>query len=367
VRRIFAERGQAVIRDLPIPELRPGEILVRTHASTVSSGTESWILRRSETDDAEDEEYPGARPFVHPNIRSGIRSALEPRRPIDGLISLGYSLAGVVEQVGEGVTDLAPGDPVACSGSQCAHHAEYVAVPRNLAVRVPHGVALGDASFVTLGAVAEEALRRTECHFGETVVLYGMGLLGLLAGQIAQAAGLYVIGLDIDHRRLDQARALGITDVHDPREVDDLVELARSRTDGFGADAVVLGVVTESSEPVNTAFRMCRQRGRVVGLGLFGIDVERANVWDRTYVHAIAYGPGRYDPSYEEGNVDYPIGLVRWTENRNQGHFLRLLAEGRVRVDGLAVRYPLGEAPDAYRLLRSPERPPTIQFDYGLG
>ena len=363
MRRIFALHGQAVIRDVATPTLRFGEVLVRTHYSTVSSGTESWILRKSIDDDAKDEEYPGAQPYVYPNIRGGIRGPLEPRRPEPGLISLGYSLAGEVIEVGEGITDLAVGDLVACSGSQCSHHAEVVAVPRNLVARIPEGVSVADASFVTLGAVAEEALRQTHCAFGETVVLYGLGLLGMLAGQIAQAAGLYVIGLELDPRRLALARELGIHDVHDPRGVD-LVELVRSRTDGFGADAVVLGVVTDSNEPVNTALALCRQRGRVVGLGLFGMDIERQGMWDRTYVQAIAYGPGRYDPSYEESGVDYPIGLVRWTENRNQGHFLRLLADGKVRTAPLAKGYAFDDAPDAYRVLQSPERPPTVQFAY---
>ncbi len=365
MRRIFALKGEAVIQDVASPQLRRGEVLVRTRYSTVSSGTESWILRKSIEEDARDEEYPGAEPYVYPNIRGGIRGSLEPRRPEPGLISLGYSLSGEIIEVGEGVTDLAVGDLVACSGSQCSHHAEIVAVPRNLVVKVPPGVSLADASFVTLGAVAEEALRRTHCTFGETVVLYGMGLIGMLAGQIAQAAGLYVIGLELDPRRVALARELGIADVHDPRGID-LIDLVRSRTGGFGADAVVLGVVTESSEPINTALDLCRQRGRVVGLGLYGMDVERQRMWDRTYVHAIAYGPGRYDPDYEEGGVDYPIGLVRWTENRNQGHFLRLLAEDKVRTAALATGFAFEDAPDAYRHLQSPERPPTVQFTYPM-
>ncbi len=362
MRRIFAHQGHAVIREVATPTLRPGEVLVQTHYSTVSSGTESWILRKSVADDAQDEEYPGAKPFVHPNIRAGIRGTLEPRRPEPGLISLGYSLAGEVIEVGEGITDLAVGDLVACSGSQCSHHAEVVAVPRNLVARIPQGVPVADASFVTLGAVAEEALRQTQCTFGETVVLYGMGLLGMLAGQIAQAAGLYVIGLEIDPRRIELARQLGIEDVHDPRDTDP-VGLVRDRTEGFGADAVVLGVVTESDEPINIALDLCRQRGRVVGLGLFGMHIERQRMWDRTFVQAIAYGPGRYDPSYEEASVDYPIGLVRWTENRNQAHFLRLLADGRVSTAPLARAFDFGDAPTAYDVLRS-ERPPTVQFRY---
>ncbi len=364
MRRIFARGGHAVIDDVPVPDLRRGEVLVRTAYSTVSAGTELWILRKSASGDARDEEYPGDAPWEDPPIRDGILHPEKPRRPIPGHISLGYSLAGVVEAVAPEVTDLRPGDRVACMGSQCAHHAEVVAIPRNLCVPVPDGLGLDSAAFVTLGSIAEEALRRCQIAFGETVVLYGMGLLGMLAGQIAQAAGYYVVGFDIDPRRLDQARGFGILDVHDPRTLDP-VALVRARTGSFGADAVVLGIVDESSEPTNIALRMARQHGRVVGLGLFGLDVQREALSDRTVVRSIAYGPGRYDPEYEEASVDYPIGLVRWTENRNAQHVLRLMAEGRLSVAGLAASIPFEEAPRGYALLQSPERPPTLQFVYG--
>jgi threonine dehydrogenase-like Zn-dependent dehydrogenase len=364
MRRIFAKGGHAIIDDVEVPTLRRGEVLVRTAFSTVSAGTELWILRKSAEGDAKDEEYPGDTPWVDPNIRGGILHAEKPRRPVPGHISLGYSLAGVVEAVAPEVTDLQPGDPVACMGSQCAHHAEVVAIPRNLCVPVPDGVSLDRAAFVTLASIAEEALRRCSIAFGETVVLYGMGLLGLLAGQIAQAAGYYVIGFDIDARRLEQARGFGILDVHDPRGLDP-IELVRSRTGGFGADAVVLGIVDDSSEPTNVALRMTRQHGRVVGLGLFGLDVQREYLSDRLLMRSIAYGPGRYDPEYEEASVDYPIGLVRWTENRNAQHALRLMAEGKLSVAGLAAPIPFPEAPRGYALLQSPERPPTLQFVYG--
>ena len=160
MRRIFALGGQAVIRDVETPEPRPGEVLVRTAFSTASAGTELLILRKSEAPDATDEEYPGAAPWEDPRFRAGIPAPLRPRRPVPGLISLGYSLAGTVIGVGDGVTDLRPGDRVACSGSQCAHHAAIVAVPRNLTVPVPDAVPLEAAAFVTLGAIAEEALRR---------------------------------------------------------------------------------------------------------------------------------------------------------------------------------------------------------------
>ena len=152
-----------------------------------------------------------------------------------------------------------------------------------------------------------------------------------------------------------------MTDVHDPSGID-VVELVRSRTAGFGADAVVLGVVTPSSEPLSLALEMSRQHARVVGLGVFGMTLERDLLSDRSVIRSIAYGPGRYDPAYEENNIDYPIGIVRWTENRNAQHVIRLMAEGRLRTEPLARRFPAADAPAAYDLLRSPERPPTIQL-----
>lgn len=364
MRRVFARGGQAILAEVEPPRLRRAEVLVRTAFSTVSAGTEMWILRKSARGDAKDEEYPGDWPWADPNIRAGILHDEKPRRPIPGHISLGYSLAGVVEAVAPEVTDLRPGDRVACMGSQCSHHAEIVAVPRNLVVPVPDGLGLEQAAFVTLAAIAEESLRRCAVSFGESVVIYGLGLLGLLAAQVAREAGYEVIGLDRDPRRLEQARGFGIHDVHDPT-TEDPVALVRSRTSGFGADAVVLGIVDESSDPTNLSLRLTRQHGRVVGLGLFGLDVKRELLSDRLLMRSIAYGPGRYDPEYEEASVDYPIGIVRWTENRNAQHALRLMVQGRLRTEGLATQVPFADAPDGYALLHTPQRPPTIQFVYG--
>lgn len=364
MRRLFAVGGEPVLRDVEPPTLRHGEVLVETHRSTVSTGTETHILGRSAIPGVRDEEYPGERPWPHPRLRAGIEQPLRPRPPLKGMMSLGYSLAGRVLEVGDGVIDIRPGDRVACSGSQCSHHADIVAVPRNLTARVPDEVPFSQASFGTLGSIAEEAVRRTECHFGETVVIYGLGVLGILASQIARFAGLYVIALDVDPVRLEFARSLGFDEVHDASG-DGLVELVRERTDGYGADAVILGVVTESDEPLNNALAMSRQRGRVVSLGIFGMSIDRGKMFDRSIVHSLAYGPGRYDPGYEEGGADIPIGMVRWTENRNLGHVLRLMRDGQLVTDGLARVLPLEEAPGAYRGLRSGGLPLTLQFDYG--
>jgi threonine dehydrogenase-like Zn-dependent dehydrogenase len=268
--------------------------------------------------------------------------------------------------VHDDVVDLAPGDLVACSGSQCAHHSEIVAVPRNLVARVPEGLSLQDAAFVTLGAVAMTGLRETRCQFGETVVLYGMGLLGLLAAQIGRAAGYRIIGFDIDPNRLRQARDLGVEHVFDPNSID-VVEAVRTLTDGFGADAVVLGVKTDSSDPLNLSFDMCRQGARVVAQGLFGWDIDRSRLYaNQVSLHpAIGYGIGRYDPVYEEGNIDFPIGMARWTGNRNAEHFLSMLRDGVVSLEGFAPPpVAVNEAPDAYAMLRAPDRPLTALLRY---
>jgi threonine dehydrogenase-like Zn-dependent dehydrogenase len=276
---------------------------------------------------------------------------------------LGYSLAGRVLEVGSDVPDIAVGDLVACAGSQDAHHADIVAVTRSLTCRLPEGLDTNDAAFVAPGGVAIEAVRRTDCRLGESVVIFGLGLLGNMAAQIAKAAGLTVIGFEPSAERREAARRVGVDNDIDPG-TSGAQEFVMDRTDGFGADAAILTLVSESSEPVNQAFRLTRRGGRVVGVGVYGMNLERGAVFDRTYVHAIAFGAGRYDPWYEEGNVDYPIQYARWTENRTMAYFLRLLADGDLSVGGMAETYLLEEAQAAYTRLAARDRPFTVQFRY---
>ena len=368
MKRIYARLGEAVVRDVDEPGLRPGEILVDTSFSTVSSGTESLILRRSVENPGVDEEYPGSEGHW-PKIRDGLAGQIFPvPAGTTGDVSLGYSASGVVRAVGAGVVDIFPGMAVACSGSQCAHHAQVIAVPRNLVAKLPEGVTLQQGSYVTLGAIAIESLRKADSRFGESVVIYGLGLLGLLTAQIARASGIYVIGLDVDPNRLKLARELGFEQVYDPNDADTDAAVSAA-TGGFGADAVLLSVVSESNDPLNHAMDLCRQRGTVVGVGVFGMTIDRARMGghDVTIKQTIAYGPGRYDPRYEEESIDYPIGLVRWTENRNMALFLRLLADSKVDVSGLAPS-PMSvlDAPAGYALLKGRDRPPTVQFHYNI-
>jgi threonine dehydrogenase-like Zn-dependent dehydrogenase len=369
MKRVFATEGRVVVLEVPEPTLRPGEVLVAPAFSAISSGTERHIIEstsRPETTGADT--YPASSAFRLPRLRSaGTRWAgPSPRLVEPPLAALGYSLAGRVVAVADNVVDLKPGELVACSGNQCAVHAELVAVPRTLVARVPAGLPLDQAAFVTLGSIAINGLRRAGCQFGETVVIFGLGLLGLLAVQVARQAGLTVLGLDIDERRVAQALAFGAQRAINPQRNDPLATIA-AMTDDLGADGVFLAVVTPSSEPLNLAFDLCRQRGRVAGVGLFGMTIERDRMYARDVIFepVIAYGPGRYDPVYEEGTIDYPIGYVRWTENRNQQLFLHWLAEGRLSVAPLApARLPLHEAPHAYALLERPDRPPTVLLTY---
>jgi len=371
MKRVFAYGGHAVLRDVPEPKLRPGHVLVQTAFSAISSGTEGYIVRGTGDPTFVNHEYPDPNePGVQYRDRQIKYTGPMPLTQNDGdYASIGYSNAGRVLEVGEGITDLKPGDRIACSGSQCAVHAEICSVPRNLIAKVPDNVGLDKAAFVTLGAISMEALRRTDTRFGETVVVYGLGLLGLLCTQMAKYAGIRVIGLDVDQRRLDQAKGYGADIVLDPTK-EDPVKAVQAATNGFGADGVILGVVDTSSEPLNLSFEMSRHRGTVVGLGLFGMDIGRSRMFDHdvNFVGVRAYGPGRYDPVYEEGNIDFPIGYVRWTENRNQQEFLREVSVGAVTVDALApIKVPIDDAPRAYEILRSPDRPPTVVIDYGRG
>lgn len=370
MKRLYAYEGKVVALEVPEPTLRSGEVLVAPAYSAISTGTELATIRLSE-DPARslDHNYPG--PMTHlPKIRSeGVRlTAPSPREAVPGYAMMGYSLAGVVVDTAADILDLRVGDRVACGGSQAAQHAEYVAVPRNLCARVPDGVALAHASLTTLGAIAMHALRLSNATFGGTVVLYGLGVLGLIGTQLARTAGIYAIGLDPDAIRRNQALGFGAIAAADPLDEAVATTLVQELTDGLGADGVVLGVTTSSSNPLNHSFELCRQRGVVVGLGAFGSQIDRhAMVWnDVTLVMALAYGPGRYDSVYEEGGVDYPIGYVRWTENRNFGHFLRLLEEQRIDVSSLArERVSFVDAPDAYARLTDADRPPTLLLDYG--
>ncbi|RJQ28512.1 MAG: oxidoreductase [Peptococcaceae bacterium] len=369
MKKVLLKGKQVVVEDVPAPAPGEKEVLVAAAYSLLSSGTERAMLQESAAGLA-------GRVMGNPRLfrmgwqmlrEQGIKQVWRTVQEQAAMpVPLGYSMAGRVVAAGRLVSDLVPGEEVACGGARYAHHAELVAVPRNLVARVPAGVDLQAAAFTTLGAIAMHGLRRAGLQFGETVVITGLGLLGLLAVQMAKAAGCRVVALDTDKERVALAAGLG-ADLSLPANGAGVAGEVYRFTRGLGADAVVICAATASHEPVNQAFDLCRQRGKVVGVGVFGMHFDRERMYRKEveFLMSTSYGPGRYDPYYEEEGIDYPAGYVRWTENRNFQEFLWLLASGKVRT-GLLVSavFPLEKAGEAYDLLADGRKLPGILLEY---
>jgi predicted dehydrogenase/threonine dehydrogenase-like Zn-dependent dehydrogenase len=275
--------------------------------------------------------------------------------------NLGYSVAGEVVAIGEGVTEFKPGDKVACGGAGSANHADYVCVSRNLVCRVPEGCSLQAASSIAIGSIAMQGVRRAQTQIGETVCVIGLGLIGLISIQMLRAAGCRVIGFDIDEKRVKRAMEFGLH--HGVNDENDLLRLLRDKTDGHGADVTLITAATKSDKPINLSMEATRMKGRVVIVGDIGLSVERAMFYRKEIdlLMSTSYGPGRYDKAYESEGIDYPFGYVRWTENRNMQAFLSLISTGSIDMDGLIDWIvPVTEAEDAYdALLKKSEQTPV--------
>ncbi len=362
MKQVLIQQGEAVVREVPAPGIEPGRVLVRVRRSCISIGTEMAGVRASGTPlwkKALDKPQQVKR-VVAMALEQGVAQARQTvQNKLNACQPTGYSAAGVVLGVGEGVQDLRPGDRVACAGAQCAHHAEVVSVPRNLLVPVPDGVDDDAASTVTLGAIALQGVRRAEPTLGETFVVLGLGLIGQLTTQLLRAHGCTVLGGDPNPARRQHATDLGMhAALHD---AGDPIAQAHRLSDGHGADGVIITAASPDSAIVAHAFRMCRRKGRVVLVGDVGLDLQRDDIYlkELDFRVSTSYGPGRYDTRYEEDGLDYPVGHVRWTENRNMAAYLGQLDRGGVQVAPLiAQTYPLDEAPTAYRRLNSGEDKP---------
>ncbi|QYK50946.1 MAG: bi-domain-containing oxidoreductase [Anaerolineales bacterium] len=343
------------LAEVPVPTPQPGFVLVRNAASLVSAGTERMVV-----------EFAGASLLGKARSRPDlVRQTLDKARR-EGLAStaqaalgrlsepmaLGYSSAGVVVELGEGTQGFRPGQRVACAGGNYAVHAEYVSVPRNLLAVLPAKLGFEEAAFTTLGAIALHGFRLAEVQVGARVAVIGMGLLGQLAASIAAAAGCEVLGIDLDAKRVALAAARGLPAV--VRK--EAAERSAAFTRGYGFDAVLVCADTESNDPVELAGEIARDRATVVAVGAVGMNVPRRSYYGKelTFIVSRSYGPGRYDPEYEEGGRDYPIGYVRWTEGRNLQAFVDLMAVGKVDVSKLiSHRFPIKDAPKAYELIQN--------------
>ena len=344
--------GAIEIADVPMPLCRPGHLLIATRRSLISAGTERMLVEFGQASLlAKARARPDQVRQVLDKIRTnGLLSTLEAVfARLDQPLPLGYCNAGVVLEVGKGVTGFSVGDRVVSNGP----HAEVVCVPQNLCARIPDNVSDDEAAFTVLAAVGLQGIRLANPTLGENVAVLGLGLVGLLTVQLLVANGCRVLGTDFDAHRLELARQFGAQTV-DLSAGQDPVQAALAFSDGRGVDAAIITASTTSSEPVHQAARMCRQRGRIVLVGVTGLELNRADFYEKelTFQVSCSYGPGRYDPNYEEKGHDYPYGFVRWTAQRNFQAVLNLMAAGRLDVTPLIThRFPIEEAPKAYDLI----------------
>lgn len=329
--------GQIKVVDVPPPVAAPGCLLVRNAFSLVSAGTERATVSLAQQSLAgKARSRPDlVRQVVETVKREGLGATIRKvQSRLDQWKQLGYSSAGTVIEVGEGVSGYAPADRVSCAGQDYASHAEIVCVPQNLCAKIPEGVALEQAAFTALGAIALQGVRQADVRLGENVAVIGLGLIGQLTVQLLKAAGCRVFGHDI------KAEAVALAGV-EPGRPDSM-------------DAVIIAAATDSSEPLALAGNLCRDRGRVVMVGVTGMEIPREIYYRKELDFRLSRscGPGRYDPLYEQHGVDYPVGYVRWTQQRNMEAFLQLLATKSVDVSPLVTHtFPIEEAPRAYELI----------------
>ena len=348
--------GATLLEDIPCPQVQAGQVLIRTINSLVSSGTEKMMVDFGKANLLEKaRQQPDKVKMVLNKVKTdGLVPTVESvRNKLDQPLPMGYCNVGVVLAVGKGVTRFKVGDRVASNGK----HAEVVCVPENLCALIPAGVSDEAASFTVLGAIALQGIRLVAPTLGETVVVTGLGLIGLVTVQLLRAQGCRVLGIDLDAEKIALAQQLGAETVNIAAGEDPLAAAQRFSR-GRGVDAVIITASAKSNEIVHQAAVMCRQRGRIVLVGVVGLELSRADFYEKelTFQVSCSYGPGRYDPHYEEQGHDYPLGFVRWTEQRNFEAVLDMLQEGKLDTQCLVShRFPLAQAVDAYQLISGGE------------
>lgn len=343
--------GQTEIQDIPAPALQPGKLLIRTHNSLVSAGTERMLVEFSQANwlDKARQQPDKVRQVLDKVSSDGLLTTLDAvQSKLDQPLPLGYCNVGTVIGVGTGVTSFQVGDRVISNGP----HAEIVCVPQNLCAKIPQAVTNEAAVFTVVAAIGLQGIRLAQPTLGECFVVTGLGLIGLLTTQLLKAQGCRVLGLDFAPDKLAIAQKLGIDTLNLSQS--DPIALAREFSRGAGVDGVLITAATQSSEPVHQAAQMCRKRGRIVLVGVTGLELSRADFYEKelSFQVSCSYGPGRYDSNYEQKGQDYPIGFVRWTEQRNFEAVLDTLASGQLQTEPLiSHRFSIDQADQAYAVL----------------
>ena len=377
--QVLFKKGKVFAEDVPSPNVSKGSVLIKVVYSCISAGTEiagmeagkstSLTRRAMKQPEKVEKAWNMLKSDGLSKTFAKIRSVSDSeKKEQETAKPTGYSLAGIVLAVGEGVTDIKQGDRVAAAGAGTANHAEFVDVPRNLVMRMPDVLDYKQASTVSLGSIAMQGVRRANIQLGEFVVVYGTGILGLIAVQLVKAAGGRCIAVDLDPHRLELARKFGAERTINPSIKPDPLKTIFHMTNGHGADAVIFTAATDKASALSQALAMTRRKGRLVMVGVYGKKVRREDLYNKEidFLISTSYGPGRYDENYEQKGLDYPYAYIRWTENRNMTEYLRLLATGTVDVTSMIEGvYPIADVVNAFEILKHPHRPLLILLDYG--
>ncbi len=346
--------GETILEEVPAPKVKRGHVLIKTARSLVSIGTERMLVefgRASLLQKAM--QQPERVKQVMSKIKTdGLRPTLDSvRNKLGQPLPLGYCNVGKVVAVGEGVPDFKIGDRVASNGA----HAEYVCIPKNLCAHVPDTVSDDEAAFTVIGSIGLQGIRLCDPQLGETIVVVGLGLIGLIAAELLVANGCRVIGIDLDPQKIAIAKQKGIIGIN-PKQGADVVKYVTELTNYIGADGVIITASAKTDEIISQAAKMSRKRGRIILVGVIGLNISRADFYEKelTFQVSCSYGPGRYDDNYEKGGIDYPLPFVRWTEQRNFETILQTIATGKLEVKSLITeRVPLADYGKIYNNISS--------------
>ena len=348
--------GGVKVENTPAPKLMSGQILIHSQASLLSAGTEGMVT-----------EFSNKSLFQKAKSRPDLVKQVLDKAKVDGVISaysavknrldqpiaLGYSAAGIVLDTADGVEGFKKGDRVACAGAGYASHANILAVPKNLVIKIPDNVPFNSAAFTTVGAIALQGVRLAQTELSENVAVIGLGLIGQITVQLLKASGCKVIGYDLDSKKVELARSCGVDFATNGLNL--FKEYCNNISNNFGVDKIIITASTKSNDPIELAGIVARDKGIVVAVGAVGLDIPRKTYYHKELEFRISrsYGPGRYDPNYEELGNDYPIGFVRWTENRNMQSFINLVSEGKIEPQKfISHTFPIEEAEKAYKLIK---------------
>lgn len=369
MKQVFNRKGNIEVSEVPSPTISDGEVLVHVYYSCISAGTELSNLedRKKSLIKRAIEKPQNIKKLLQMIQDKGISGSIaKVKSKVEGKYPIGYSAAGVVLKSGKKVKGLKPGDRVACAGAGIANHAQFIAVPQNLVVKIPDKLSLKEASTVALGAIAMQGVRRCDPKIGDFVTVIGLGILGQITVQLLNIAGCKTIGIDLDSNRLEKAETSGLYRGIDGKNTDTVKEIEKL-THGYGSDSIIITAASSDERLINQSVAMCKRKGKVIIVGDVLMNIEREEFYKKELdvLISTSYGPGRYDQEYELQGYKYPYEYIKWTETRNMEEYLYLASENKLNIDKLIeVICPVERAYDAYNNLKEENKPLMAVLEY---